>query len=166
LLAAAPFSFSHWHFQDGFTRMAPVSRPNRKDVHRFADQGIFPIGAECGVDQEVHATAGREAGATRAHLLPIRDLVGGVFLARGFYGRKYPNAYHDDGADDNPARWQVHQVRGIGQSADHDCESGSIESERHAISFLRRWQVLEQNHDFHARNGLIKGVDFLRKSTL
>jgi hypothetical protein len=29
-----------------------------------------------------------------------------------------------------------------------------------------RMRALEQNHDFHAQNGWIEGVDFLRKSTL
>jgi hypothetical protein len=28
------------------------------------------------------------------------------------------------------------------------------------------WRWVEQNHNFHAHNSLIKGVDFLRKSTL
>jgi hypothetical protein len=63
-----------------------------------------------------------------------QGLSGGVFLARGLYSREKANADHDDSADYNPMHWQMHQVRGVSESSDHDCESGSINSKRHTIS--------------------------------
>ena len=42
----------------GGVRGFPSPKSGASDTH------IFPIAAECGVDQEVHATAGQKAGAT------------------------------------------------------------------------------------------------------
>ena len=44
------------------SKIAPAAREAR--VSEFAVYSIFPIYIECGVDREVHATAGQEAGAT------------------------------------------------------------------------------------------------------
>jgi hypothetical protein len=55
-------------------------------------------------------------------------LIGGVFLAHGLYTRQNPNTDHHNHAHHNPVRWHMHQVRGISQSANHDSESGSVNS--------------------------------------
>jgi hypothetical protein len=79
-----------------------------------------------------------EAGASGsffdAALGRLRVLAGGVFLARGLYARQNPNAYQYNRAHNNPVRGHVHQIRGVSQSADHDGESGSVNSEGHLIS--------------------------------
>jgi hypothetical protein len=43
-------------------KLATAARESR--VGELAVYSIFPIYIECGVDREVHATAGQEAGAT------------------------------------------------------------------------------------------------------
>jgi hypothetical protein len=58
-------------------------------------------------------------------------LIGGVFLARGFYSGENSNADQHDGAHHNPVSWHMHEVRGVSQSADHDSESGSVNSKGH-----------------------------------
>jgi hypothetical protein len=45
-----------------------------------------------------------------------------VFLARGFYARQNANAQEYNRAHDNPVGGHVHQVGGVNQSADQDCE--------------------------------------------
>ena len=65
-------------------------------------------------------------------------LVGRISLACGLYTRQNPQAYHHNGAHDNPLHGHMHQVRRVSQPAYQNCESSSVNSERHKISLSRQ----------------------------
>jgi hypothetical protein len=59
LVDAELFLYSSWAYEAGWMGGTASQR-----VSEFAVYSIFPICIECGVDREVHATAGQEAGVT------------------------------------------------------------------------------------------------------
>jgi len=58
----------------------------------------------------------------------IARLVSGVFLARRFHSRQDSDAHKNNRTGKDPVRRNMHQVRGINQPADQNCESNSVDS--------------------------------------
>ncbi len=60
----------------------------------------------------------------------------------------------------------VYREKGEGEKQSRSFDSLRFAQDDSSLRDRREFDGLEQNHNFHAHNSLIKGVDFLRKSTL
>ena len=81
-------------------KLAPAARESR--VGELAVYSIFPIYIECGVDREVHATAGQEAGATGSLQDAGEPLTG---VGEEICGDLFGGAFGDDLAAGLAAFW-------------------------------------------------------------
>jgi hypothetical protein len=70
----------------------------------------------------------------------------GILLTRRFDTCENPDSQKYDRAHDNPVRGHMHQVGGVSQSADQDCEPNRVNSERHGISLSSQgWRIWPEN---------------------
>src|ERR1019366_8763870 len=72
-----------------------------------------------------------------------------IFLPRRFYPRQNPKTQEYDRSHDNPMRGHMHQVCGVNQSSDQDCETHRVKSERHSVSLASQRPLAPINSAVH-----------------
>ena len=76
-------------------------------------------------DRSAHADLPRQRRNAVLEILLVR----GTFRTRRLYSFQNPDSQKYDRAHRNPVRGHMHQIGGVNQAADHDCESNRIKAE-------------------------------------